>query len=419
MLQRHKQYSCYDRFFVCLILLCSIFYCTGSASAAPIAGMMEIPESANAGETIAIIDFISNHGTSAYGPFVLEYYLSTEPFLTSNRVHIGERHVSQLLPWTEQRAAVALIIPPSIAEGFYYIVRAENGVEYGVSDATMFISGSTSLPVQSPSGTPSLPILPSSPGIHFSPLQGPMELYIGESFQIFDEIYNNDSQTARLVEVTYSLLRDPATAKGRQVGTWKVLSLRPGDSQRNERMVSGSGLAPGYYYLMREAKLVGASGVTLLEPRTISPTPILARYNPRGPFPDLTQVRTEFPKRPSPGDVVDITDVITNIGNACARDVVVAYYASPSPTFDPAGALLLGYSTINQICPGEQITLVTSVTIPHVVSSGIYYLYSVIDPCAFIIESCTDIMPELRKDNNINGGSIKAGGHCFTGLCPF
>lgn len=386
--------------------------------------MMEIPESAYAGETIAIIDYISNHGSSAYGPFVLEYYLSKEPFLTSNAINIGERRASQLSPWSEQRAAVALIIPPSITEGFYYIVRAESGVEYGVSDTTMFISGSTSLPVQSVSGTTvpvsgSPPILPSSPGVHFSPLQGPMELYIGESFQIRDEIHNNDSQTARLVEVTYSLLRDPATAKGRLIGTWRVLSLRPGDTQYNDRMVSGSGLAPGYYYLMREAKLVGSSGVTLLEPRTISPTPILARFNPRGPFPDLTQVRTEFPRRPNPGDVVDITDVITNIGNACARGVVVAYYAAPSPTFDPAGALLLGHSTINQICPGEQITLVTSVTIPHVVSSGTYYLYSVIDPCAFIVESCTDIMPELRKDNNINGGAIRAGGYCFIGRCPF
>jgi hypothetical protein len=184
-------------------------------------------------------------------------------------------------------------------------------------------------------------------------------------------------------------------------------------------MVSGSGFAPGYYYLMREAKLTGSSGVTLLDQKTISPNPILARYDPRGPYPDLTQVKTDFPSRPSPGSDVEITDIITNVGNACAYDVVVAYYASPSPTFDPAGALLLGHSTIQQICPGEQITLVTGFTMPQVVSSGTYYLYSVIDPCTFIVSSCREVLLELRKDNNINGGTIKAGGHCFTGRCVF
>jgi len=417
-----QQFSYYARLFICLILFCSVFCCTGSASAPSIAGMMEIPESASAGDAIVIIDYISNYGSSAYGPFVLEYYLSKEALLTSNAIYLGDRRFPQISPRSEQRTAVPLTIPSSIAEGSYYIIRAEDGVQNGASDTTIFVSGSTSLPmhpVPDTPITPPSPVIPSTAGVYFSPLQGPMELYIDESFQIFDEIHNSDSQTARLVEVTYSLIRDPATAKGRQIGSWKVLNLKPGDTQSNDRKVSGAGLIPGHYYLMREAKMVGSSGVKLLEPRIISPTPIMARYNPRGAYPDLTQVRTEFPRRPNPGDIVEITDIITNIGNACARDVVVAYYASPSPTFDPAGALLLGHTRIGQICPGEQIMIVTPVTIPHITSSGSYYLYSVIDPCAFIVESCTEILPEFRKDNNINGGTIKARGHCFTGLCVF
>ena len=351
------------------------------------------------------------------------------PSLTTGSIYIGEHRVSQLAPASEQRAAIALIIPSDIPEGYYYIVRSEGGVSYGASASTVFISGRISPPVPvkptiTATSAPSIVIndpVPSSPapkGISFPPLQAPIEVYIEEGFRINDAIHNGDSTTAKLIDVSYSLIRDPNTLKGKQVGSWKVLNLKPGETKYNDKMVSGSGLAPGYYYLMREAKLVGSSELTLLEPKMISLEPILARYNPLGAYPDLTQIKTEFPSRSPPGSTVDITDIITNVGNTCARDVAVAYYASPYPTFDPAGALLLGHTTIDLICPGDQITIVTPVTVPQI-TSGAYYLYSVIDPCTFIVDSCAYIYPELRKDNNINGGTIKAGGHCFTGRCVF
>ena len=430
------------KLFYCLLFLCTIsVVCFGNASAASIAAMMEIPARASAGETITINDYVSNYGSAPYGPFTMTYYLSKSPSLAANAVPVGQRSVPRLASRTEDRAAVVLTIPATVAEGSYYIVRVEGSIDHGASDTTILISkpliskpgGTPPLPVETPppanSVLPVAPIpaepeiivpdSPPTPGVYFAPLQGPPEIYIGETFPLIDTIFNTDSDTAKLVDVTYSLVRDPQTARGKSVATWKVLSLKPGDTQYNDKMASGLGLVPGFYYLMREAKLLGSSGVKLLEPRVMSPVPIHARYNPRGAYPDLTQVRTEFPKHPSPGTPVDITDIITNIGNTCARDVAVAYYASPSPVFDPAGALLLGHTTIVSICPGEQITLVTTVTVPQITASGSYYLYSVIDPCAFIIDACYDSLPELRKDNNINGGAIKAGGYCFTGVCVF
>ena len=420
MIQNPLAPSFQNHFCWFLILLCTISCCIGTVSAGPIAGMMEIPERASAGQAVAIIDYISSFGSEPYGPFVLEYHLSKEPYLTPDAIYVGNHPVQQLPPLSQQQAPVALMIPASIPEGPYYIIRSENGEVYGTSYSTIFISGGAPLaPAQPDSNIPVAPAPPAPPGVSFAPLQGPVEFYIGESFPIIDAIQNSDTQTAKLVDVTYSLIRNPATLKGKQIGSWKVLSLNPGDRRHNEKMVSGSGFVPGYYYLMRDAKLTGSPGVTLLEQKTISPNPILAVYNPRGPYPDLTQVKTAFPTQPTPGSAVEVIDIITNIGNVCAYDVVVAYYASPLPTFDPAGALLLGHSRIPQICPGEQITVVTGFTMPEIIFSGTYYLYSVLDPCTFIVSSCAEILPELRKDNNINGGTIKAGGHCFIGKCVF
>ena len=424
MIPYHMSY--FDRFFSCILLLCTIFCCIGGVSAATIAGMMEIPEYASAGEAIAIVDYISNHGSTPYGPFVLSYHISTVPSLTAAAIYVGEYRVPQLAPRSEQRAPIALMIPPNIPEGEYYIIRSENGVSYGSSSSTVFIAGGViqAAPVKQNDPSSSIvinepvPPFPAPVGVSFPPLQAPIEVFIEEGFVVTDAIHNGDAETAKLIDVTYSLLRDPNTLRGKQVGSWKVLNLKSGETRHNEKMVSGSGLSPGYYYLMREAKMVGSTGVTLLEPKMISLDPILARYNPLGAYPDLTQIKTEFPSRPTPGSTVDITDVIANVGNTCASDVTVAYYASPYPVFDPAGALLLGHSTIGMICPGDQISIVTSVTVPQI-TSGAYYLYSVIDPCTFIVDSCSYIYPELRKDNNINGGTIKAGGHCFTGRCVF
>ena len=419
MVQNTLTPSCQTHLFWFLVLLCTLSCCIGNVSAASITGMMEIPERTSPGETIAIMDYISNYGLEPYGPFVLEYHLSKEPYLTPDAIYIGNNRIPQIAAWDQQEGPIVpipLMIPPSTAEGFYYIIRSESGASYGASYSTIFISGGA--PVAPANPVPATPE-PAPPGVSFAPLQGPLEFYIGESFPIMDAIQNTGTQTANLVDVTYSLIQNPATLKGKQIGSWKVLSLKSGDQRQNEKMVSGSGFVPGYYYLMRDVKLTGSPGVTLLEQKTISPNPILARYDPRGPYPDLTQVKTDFPSQPTPGSAVEVTDIITNIGNVCAYDVVVAYYASPLSTFDPAGALLLGHSRIPQICPGEQITVVTGFTMPQVVSSGTYYLYSVLDPCTFIVSSCAEILPELRKDNNINGGPIKAGGHCFTGACVF
>jgi len=109
-----------------------------------------------------------------------------------------------------------------------------------------------------------------------------------------------------------------------------------------------------------------------------------------------------------PGETVPITDTITNVGKGCARDVAVAYYLSPYQMFDVATASLLGVWRLDSICPLEQKTNTTQVTMPSDLTNGEYFLYSVIDPCSFIDE-CDEGMPELDKSNNINIGRLYLG----------
>jgi hypothetical protein len=93
------------------------------------------------------------------------------------------------------------------------------------------------------------------------------------------------------------------------------------------------------------------------------------------------------------GENVEISDTSTNIGNACAQDVSVAYYLSPYASFDPATARYLGvweytaYVSENKRHKNNRYHTCRSY-------NGAYYWFSVIDPCTYM-SYCGDEMPEL------------------------
>lgn len=194
-----------------------------------------------------------------------------------------------------------------------------------------------------------------------------------------------------------------------------MFDLMPGES-RNKQVSLGvpTNVRPGVYFLVKQIKTTSnPPEAETANNLWISNTPMTIRYDPSAPIPDLTHVKTKFPCG-QPGNTVEITDTITNTGNACSGPFVVAYYFSPYAKFDGGTAQLLGQWNVDQICVGEQKTNTVRVTIPKDITNGEYYFYSVIDPCSFISE-CNGGLPELDKSNNINAGTLTIGPCVFCG----
>ena len=240
----------------------------------------------------------------------------------------------------------------------------------------------------------------------------PIEAFIGDSLKINEKIQNIGTSEANIVRIGYSLSPNTDGTNGRHIGWWTTMSMAPDQIISEPKLLSiPTDMQPGLYYLTKKIEVTAVpADKNQGNNWWVSNTPVYIRYNPADPIPDLTHVKTVWPCA-QPGETVQITDIITNIGKGCAENVAVAYYLSPYTKFDPANAQLLGYWWIDSICGLEQKNYTVSVTIPADLNNGEYYLYSVIDPCSFLGE-CENI-PELEKSNNINPGLLVIGPSVF------
>ena len=278
------------------------------------------------------------------------------------------------------------------------------------------ISLSVTIPTQVTSVPDVVPLSSSiEPDIMTVKTDYPDVMYIGESSKITDSITNIGSSTAGIVRVEYLLSSDDDGSDAQHLDWWTLHNLKGGETRTGQVTVGiPGGTRTGIYYLTKKITVTSSPP----EKNTANNfwtgnRPVRIEYNPAARIPDLTHVTTKFPCA-QPGDTVEITDTITNIGNACADHVQVAYYLSPYASFDPSTARYLGVWDVSRICVGEQQTRTITVSVPADLRNGEYYWFSVIDPCTFM-PYCGDEMPELDKSNNINIGRLYIGPCVFCG----
>jgi hypothetical protein len=240
----------------------------------------------------------------------------------------------------------------------------------------------------------------------------PSEAFIGDSLKIVEKVQNIGNTVANIVRIEYSLSSSSDGTNGHHLGWWTTMGMAPDEIISEPKLLSiPSDMHPGLYYLTKKIEVTAVpADKNSANNWWVSNIPINIRYNPADPIPDLTQVKTIWPCA-QPGETVQITDTITNIGKGCAEHVAVAYYLSPYTQFDPGTAVLLGHWWIDSLCSLEQKTNNISVTIPSDLKNGEYYFYSIIDPCSFLSEC--DGTPELDKSNNINPGRLIIGPSVF------
>jgi len=352
----------------------------------------------------------------------LSYYLSRSGLIDGDLIFIGETD-NLIIPENDEIITESTFsLPEDMTGGEYFLISSFLPLELVPEDSSLYwISGdpillSVSIPEEVPI-TPVIEPVPSSvePDIMTVRTDYPDIMYIGEASKITDSITNIGGSTAGIVRVEYRLSSDDTGSDAEHLDWWTIHNLKGGET-RTEQVTVGvpGGTRTGIYYLTKKITVTSSPP----EKNTANNfwtgnRPVRVEYNPAARIPDLTHVTTKFPCG-NPGENVDITDTITNIGNACADHVSVAYYISPYASFDPSTTRYLGVWDINSICVGEQLTNTITVPVPADLRNGEYYWFSVIDPCSFM-SYCGDEMPELDKSNNINIGRLYIGPCVFCG----
>ena len=347
-------------------------------------------------------------------------YLSKTGDIGEEYEIIGTSEDIFLTPGEEKSISILPKIPDALQDGEYFLiysfiplemVTSQGFGELWVSPLRVSITTASEpviLPTIIPTSIPDIPVS-TEPDLLSVRTDYPDTFLIGDSYAITDSVQNIGGSTAGIVRVEYKLSPNPDGSDGRYVGRWSVQNVKSNEIRSSKVTLSApERFRPGIYYLTKEITVISSPP----EKNTgnnywTGNRPVIAQYSPNALIPDLTHVKTIFPCG-NPGESVEITDTITNIGNACAQDVSVAYYISPYMQFDPATADYLGVWKVSKICVGEQQTNTITVTVPSSLRNGEYYWFSVIDPCSFM-GYCLDEIPEFDKSNNINIGRLTIG----------
>jgi|GEM_PF-1311916 len=370
---------------------------------------------------LTILSTVQNTNATKPVETHLSFYLSETGLITDNLIFIGESIDLFIGPSEEKKIETNLILSKEIPPHDYYLVTSFLPPELITADSDLFwVSGepvkfSSYEPVMEPP-IQQVPVATSpEPDIMTVRTDYPEIMYIGDAVKVTDSITNIGGSTAGIVRVEYLLSSSEDGSDASHMDYWTIHNLKAGETRTSQETIGIPGnIRTGIYYLTKKIT------VTSNPPEKNTANnywtgnrPVRIEYNPAARIPDLTHVTTKFPCG-YPGLEAEISDTITNVGNACAEYVSVAYYISPYADFDPSTARYLGVYEINRIYVGEQLTHTITVTVPADLTNGEYYWYSVIDPCSFM-SYCGDEMPELDKSNNINIGRFTIGPCVFCG----
>ncbi len=397
-------------------------FIVGDPGTIPLRGLRTIiPSEMKAGDSMPVSVVIENPNDFPVPSVTVMVLLSATETADESAIILGSLESDSLYEQEEREVSGMIPVPADTPPGDYYLitrlVSTNTLTEQSVSDDSWYNEDTIRItsPVTDERDDPADSQLyrPAGPDIISLEAELPFQAYIGDSFHVSDGIRNIGGSAANIVRVEYGISSDQNGKNSRHAGWWTEMNVKADQVIRKDNLVGvPSGIVPGLYYLTRKITVTSfPSEENTANNWWVSNSPMEIRYNPLDPIPDLTHIKTVWP-RGQPGEKVQITDTITNIGRGCADNLAVAYYLSPYPEFNPQTAEYLGVWNPGSLCPGEQKTDQVTVTIPQSLSNGEYFFYSVIDPCSFIA-GCGEGLPEHDKGNNINMGKL------IIGPCPF
>jgi len=352
-----------------------------------ISAVSAAPNALAAGEELEVSDTVTNSGATGAAAFQVGIYLSSDATITAADTLLGLRAVPELARGASSSASDTLLLPASLAPGTWY-VGALADVQNAVPESDESDNARSTPTTLTVIGLPR----PNLVVQDFS--FAPAGVDSGLPIDVADTVANIGPGAALGVEVAVYLSSDAViTAQDTLLGTRTLAALASGASQSSTGTLEVPLELPGGTYFVGALVDPGldvpetdesdntrvASGTLVV---TVPPRPDLA---PTGVSFTPNAVDTTF------GEVLHVTESVTNIGVLPSGPFRVGIYLSSNNVVSPSDTLLASREVAG-LAVGASSGAVVDVQVPPGVSAGTYYLGTFVDDLGALLE--------LRESNN-------------------
>jgi subtilase family serine protease len=341
---------------------------------------LSVPASAGAGTTIVVSDTTANPGLGEAAASVTRFYLSQDFSWDSNDVLLQGRSVPLLTAGTSSNGTTSVTIPPSTADGVYYLIAKADGT--GIVAESNETNNTRSA------------VLRIGPDLAITATTAPARAAAGASIDVTETTQNIGTGNAGASVTAFYLSTNALLdASDMRLGSRSVQVLGPNATSVRTTSVALPSVSPGTWYLIVNAD----------DERTVTET--VETNNARAVSmlvgPDLNVFSFTLPFTVAAGATVSIGDTVKNLGAADAGASVIRFYLSTNTAFDSSD-VLIGSRNVPAIAAGAINSGTTSVVIPSGLS-GSYYVFAVADATGVVAEASEGNNSFLRLVQ-INGG---------------
>ena len=331
------------------------------------------------GQQISISDTVLNSGPVDAEASLLKLYLSPDQVLDATDILLGSRAVPALHAGENSSGSISAAVPLGTPTGTYYVIAAADA-DSAVTEA----SETNNTRVQA--------ITISVPDLQVSSLSSPAASGPGQILTVSETISNSGLVEAGASTTRFYLSGDQTLDAADVLLGSRLVPPIPsaGSNSATTTITIPAATQVGAYYIIAAADAGGA----LTEASETNNIRVQAMAISH---PDLQVSSFSAPAGSGPGQLLTVSDVVSNSGLVGAGACTMKFYLSNDQTFD-ADDLLLGSRAVPAIPAGGNSPASTALIVPAATPVGAYTIIAVVDADNVIVESA--------ETNNTNAGSI-------------
>jgi uncharacterized repeat protein (TIGR01451 family) len=342
------------------------------------------PTNGATGNSISITNIVANLGSNNAGAFSMGFYLSPDSTIGTNDQRIGTRNITSLGFGQRVTNVTAVTIPLTNLAGTYYlgsIADYANTLPEITETNNMLAGNAIEIVI--------------GPDLTMTSLRGPLRGSPGGTMQVTNVVANLGPGNSGAFTIGLYLSTDNIiTTNDLRIGT-RAVSTLPG--MTNSTSVTAIALSVtftnfGVFYLgaiadyLRVVPEISETNNALASTNTIE---ISNGY-------DFTVAEVSSPTNAYTGGVLNISNIVENVGIDNGPASVLGFYISTDPVIG-TNDIRIGTRNIPALNVGQRNTNITAITIPVTNAPGIYYLGAIAD--------YTGALPELAEGNNARAGN--------------
>lgn len=347
--------------------------------------VLQIPVPIASGASLNIKYTINNKGTLASGISTTGFYLSTDATFDSNDLLIS----SNLEPILDGSSIVNqelfVTIPASVTDGQYYLFIVADYLKQIIESDDANNSASTSINIS------------THARLVITGMEAPKSTLVGETISISYTLQNVGTIASGISSTEFYLSKDDILDVGDLlVGSFDEISISAGSNvSDNTTIVIPKTVVAGQYYLIYKAdnsnENMNTSSIVI---SIVS-------------LPDLIINAVKAPENGIIGSTLNVEYSIKNTGTMDCAPSTSGLYLSEDEVLDQNDLLLTTISELS-ITRGIEVAMNVTITIPAVVTQGLYYLIVAADH--------KELITEIEKINNNSSVPITLSGSKTTGI---